>query len=133
MKRYSEDEQRVVDYLCDLTPDIGAGEDPIGFLMASHAMLVHERKWKAFEDAPTDGTEVLFWVSSQKGFQDTVAPFYYVTKEMADLCSFVYSDEGWHWSETEEPLKRPDLVRGWKEYPQAPKQFSTEDDKVKAT
>lgn len=36
---YTADEQRVVDYLKELTPDIGAGDDPIGFLLASHAAL----------------------------------------------------------------------------------------------
>lgn len=37
---YSEDEQRVADYLSRLTPEIGTGADPVGFLMASHAALV---------------------------------------------------------------------------------------------
>ena len=133
MKRYSEDEQRVADYLCDLTPDIGAGDDPIGFLMASHAMLVYERQWKPFDTAPIDGTEVLLWVSSEKGFEDCVASFYYVTKEMADQCQAIYYvGEGWYWIDSESPLKRPDLVRGWKEYPEPPKRFSTEADKVKS-
>ena len=35
---YTTDEQRVVDYLVKLT-GIGAGDDPIGFLIASHATL----------------------------------------------------------------------------------------------
>jgi len=34
---YSPAEQRVAGYLTSICPDIGAGDDPIGFLMASHA------------------------------------------------------------------------------------------------
>ena len=36
---YSKDEQRVVDYLAEIIPDVGAGDDPILFLIASHASL----------------------------------------------------------------------------------------------
>ncbi len=36
---YDHQEQRVCDYLQTLMPDIGCGDDPIGFLIASHAML----------------------------------------------------------------------------------------------
>lgn len=39
--KYSLDEQRVVDYLLKVMPDIGAGDDPIGFLIASHAAIHH--------------------------------------------------------------------------------------------
>lgn len=43
-KPYTDAEKRVADYLTQLTDNqIGGGEDPIGFLMASHAYLVHER------------------------------------------------------------------------------------------
>jgi hypothetical protein len=38
---YSSDEQRVSDYIQDITAGtIGSGDDPIGFLIASHASLV---------------------------------------------------------------------------------------------
>lgn len=39
---YSEDESRVVNYLDGLV-GIGGGADPIGFLIASHNMLVMQR------------------------------------------------------------------------------------------
>jgi hypothetical protein len=38
-KPYTADERKVVDYLTRLTPDIGAGDDPITFLIASHVAL----------------------------------------------------------------------------------------------
>jgi hypothetical protein len=40
---YSADEKRVAEYVVKLT-GVGAGNDPIGFLMASHAALVEDRK-----------------------------------------------------------------------------------------
>ena len=33
-------------------------------------------EWQPLEIAPKDGTELIFWVSSEKGFQDTTANFY---------------------------------------------------------
>ena len=36
---YTIDEKRVVKYLDEIAPGIGAGHDPIGFLMAAHAAL----------------------------------------------------------------------------------------------
>jgi len=127
---YTPEQQRVANYISDLT-GIGGGNDPIGFLMASHTILVYDRRWKPFDTAPTDGTEVIFWVSSEKGFQDCTAIFYYISEEQSKTFNAIYPKSGWYWSDSQEPLKRPDLIRGWKEYPQAPKQFSTKEDKVK--
>ncbi len=40
---YSLEEQRVVDYLLEITDNqIGAGDDPIGFLIASHSSIRNE-------------------------------------------------------------------------------------------
>ena len=64
-------------------------------------------EWQPLETAPMDGTALIFWVSSQKGFQDTTANFY-------------FSKGQWWWADTEEVLKRPDLVNGWMLYPQPP-------------
>ena len=63
--------------------------------------------WKPLETAPKDGTELIFWVSSEKGFQDITANFY-------------FHDGAWRWAATEDRLKRPDLVKGWMLYPQPP-------------
>ena len=64
-------------------------------------------EWQPFETAPKDGSELIFWVSSQKGFQDTTANFY-------------FADGQWWWADTEDVLKRPNLVNGWMRYPQPP-------------
>lgn len=40
---YSADEQRVVDWLRENAPDVGAGEDPIGFLLAAFTWSVVKR------------------------------------------------------------------------------------------
>lgn len=44
MKPYSEDEKRVADYLQELLPEVGTGDDPISFLLASHRTIVDERR-----------------------------------------------------------------------------------------
>lgn len=41
---YTEDEMKVVNYLSRINPDIGAGSDPITFLIASHSALIQELK-----------------------------------------------------------------------------------------
>ena len=43
--------------------------------------------WKPLETAPMDGTELIFWVSSEKGFQDITANFY-------------FHDGAWRWAST---------------------------------
>ena len=42
---YSEDEQRVCDYIQEITKgEVGCGDDPIGFLIASHRILSFNAK-----------------------------------------------------------------------------------------
>jgi hypothetical protein len=42
---YSDDEKRIVNWLFKLTNNqIGGGDDPIGFFMASYESVLHERK-----------------------------------------------------------------------------------------
>lgn len=46
---YSADEERIAAYLRDLLPDVGAGDDPIGFLIASHGALAADARRLAAE------------------------------------------------------------------------------------
>jgi hypothetical protein len=48
---YSVEEIRVCDYLQRILPDIGCGDDPIGFLIASHEALFEELKLVHAEQA----------------------------------------------------------------------------------
>ena len=76
------------------------------------------------DEAPKDGTELIFWVSSDKGFEDQTANFFYVDfekhfKGKRNMFEFAYPDgDGWYWSHSGDKLKRPDLVKGWMIYPQ---------------
>jgi hypothetical protein len=56
-KPYSPDEKRVAKFFADL--GVGGGDDPIGFLLASHAYLASERNiyrdaLKKIKAAPDD-------------------------------------------------------------------------------
>ncbi len=45
MSTYTPEQQRVADYIVECTNDqIGAGEDPIGFLIAAHGLLIRDNK-----------------------------------------------------------------------------------------
>lgn len=52
---YSADERRVCDFLLSRSPDMGCGNDPIGFLMASYVWAIHERN--ELRDAATPTLE----------------------------------------------------------------------------
>ncbi|MFL5253805.1 MAG: hypothetical protein ACJ8AI_13070 [Rhodopila sp.] len=40
---YTSDEERVATWLRSRTPEIGAGDDPIGFVLASYELVVSQR------------------------------------------------------------------------------------------
>lgn len=53
------------------------------------------------------GSRVIAWMSSDKGFED-------ITTEL------IYQEGAWHWAESEDPVKRPDLIKGVQKYPEPP-------------
>ncbi len=88
---YTKDEIRAVEYLVSIAPDIGAGDDPIGFLLASHNWLTKGKykmnkplTMRAVKPAPPeimfaqvaeDGTVTIDWALTEvvaKGDYDTV-------------------------------------------------------------
>ena len=64
--------------------------------------------WTPFKTVPKDGTLVIFWMSSEQGFEDITANFYDHART-------------WSWACDDRPLTRHDLVNGWMRYPQPPK------------
>lgn len=70
--------------------------------------MTEEAKWNTnLDKAPKDGRICIFWVSTDKGFEDQTANFYCHQNQ-------------WYWECDDSPLKRPDLVKGWVLYPQPP-------------
>ena len=69
--------------------------------------------WRPKEEFETNGTEVIGWLSSDKGFPDMTAHLYYVAESK-------FYETGWYWNETDEPVKRPDLIKGCKPWPLPP-------------
>lgn len=75
--------------------------------------------WLPKEQFETNGTEVIAWISSQKGFQDITAQLYYISRDNT------FHEPGWYWSQSGDIVKRPDLIQGVQPWPQPPVQFST--------
>ena len=59
---FSDERQRVADYLNVILPDIGPGDDPVGFLIASHQVLSKSLR------------QVSSRMAGQPDFQDTPGP-----------------------------------------------------------
>lgn len=61
-KPYTKDEQRAVDYIQLITGGtVGAGDDPIGFLIASHSYTQRERRKAAEEIRQLKQVEEMFY------------------------------------------------------------------------
>lgn len=63
---YSADELRVVEYIRSVTNNnVGAGDDPIGFLLVAHALAVRETMkpggWLPIESAKKTSSARLVW------------------------------------------------------------------------
>ena len=67
---YSASEQRVANYITEITKEnVGGGADPVGFLIASHAALIAERRSTAKE---ADRSEALKDALAAIGHADSV-------------------------------------------------------------
>jgi len=63
-------------------------------------------KWRTPETLPKqDGTEVILWLTTDKGFADTSAHCF-------------LKDESWYWMGTHEVIKRQDFIMGWQPWPE---------------
>jgi hypothetical protein len=98
----------------------------LGALEAAKVLEEHIAKeelvWnRDLNEAPKDGTELIFWLSSDKGFEDQTANFVYVSiPNVPSIKARFPNSSGWYWVNSEDILKRPDLVKGWMVYPQPP-------------
>ena len=64
--------------------------------------------WLPREQFEIDGgSEVIGWLSSDKGFEDMTA-------------RLLYRDGAWYWADDEELVKRPDLIHGVMPWPEPP-------------
>jgi hypothetical protein len=65
-------------------------------------------KWRAPETLPAqNGAEAILWLTTDKGF--------------ADVSAHCYLKDGfWHWADTDETIKRQDLIMGWLPWPVPP-------------
>lgn len=77
-----------------------------------------KEEWLPKKQFEIDGTEVIAWISSQKGFQDVTAHLHYIGPENK------FHEAGWYWSASEELVKRPDLIHGVMPWPEPPVKFS---------
>jgi hypothetical protein len=65
-------------------------------------------KWRPPDMVPKqDGTEAILWLTTDKGFADVSAHCY-------------LKDGSWYWWDTNELIKRQDLIMGWQPWPEPP-------------
>lgn len=63
---YTADEERVCEYIRQITANaVGCGDDPIGFLIASHAELR-----RRLENLGTAGRAVMVWADGLQPYSD---------------------------------------------------------------
>jgi len=65
-------------------------------------------KWRPPETLPKhNGAEAILWLTTDKGFADVSAHCY-------------LKDGAWYWFDSDEKIKRPDLILGWQPWPEPP-------------
>ena len=67
--------------------------------------------WNPKEGFEIEGTEVIAWLSTDKGFVDTTANLY-------------FGDGVWRWGDSGDKVKRQDLIMGVMPWPDAPVKYS---------
>lgn len=78
--------------------------------------------WQPKEGFERSGTEVIGWLSSNKGFEDTTARLIYIEVDDIFKGTGIWPVTGWYWAESEEPVKRPDLINGVMPWPGPPEE-----------
>lgn len=74
--------------------------------------------WRPKELFEKEGTQVIGWLSTKKGFQDTTA-------------ILIYLNGCWHWGdEGDDPVKCPELIKGVMPWPELPVKFSNGDEEI---
>ncbi len=64
--------------------------------------------WRSPDSLPKqNGTEAILWLTTEKGFADVSAHCY-------------LQDGSWYWWDTDELIKRQDLIMGWQPWPAPP-------------
>tara|TARA_R110002020_G_scaffold10785_4_gene40934 strand:+ start:1861 stop:2445 length:585 start_codon:yes stop_codon:yes gene_type:complete len=78
--------------------------------------------WQDEAKYRSNGNRVIAWVSSQKGFEDITAELIYIDNSDYPINVLEqYPVTGWYWAESEEHVKRVDLIKGVQPYPEPPK------------
>lgn len=76
--------------------------------------------WQPKEKFEKYGTRVIAWLSSDK-FKDMTAELIYIDNTDYPINVIEqYPITGWYWADSEEPVKRPDLINGCIWYPEPP-------------
>lgn len=91
------------------------GDEMVGGLKRLRGSNYHPKE--GFEQ---NGTEVIAWVSSNKGFEDITVRLYYIDLDSVSEKMATEYPKGWYWGESEELVKRPDLIKGVMPWPNPP-------------
>lgn len=75
-------------------------------------------EWQPKEGFEQNGSEVIAWMSSNKGFEDITVRLYYQNVDGIGLAEEF--PRGWYWGESEELVKRPELINGVIPWPNPP-------------
>lgn len=82
--------------------------------ICANVKLRLDSEWLPKEHFEREGAQVIGWLSTDKGFQDTTA-------------MLIYLDGRWNWGDdSENPVKKPEFIEGVKAWPEPPVKFSNQ-------